>query len=99
MRTVLVTGSEGLVGRAAAARLEAEGWSVRGFDISAGDDLRDERAVLAAVGGCDAVVHAGAIAHDSRGTPADIVATNVLGDPDRRPAGRHDPERGNAGPH
>jgi len=29
--------------------------------------------------GCEAVVHAGAIAHDSAGTPAEIVATNVLG--------------------
>jgi nucleoside-diphosphate-sugar epimerase len=29
--------------------------------------------------GCDAVVHAGAITHDAHGSPADIVATNVLG--------------------
>ena len=29
--------------------------------------------------GCQAVVHAGAIAHDRAGTPAEIVATNVLG--------------------
>lgn len=29
--------------------------------------------------GCDAVVHAGALAHDSAGSAADIVATNVLG--------------------
>jgi nucleoside-diphosphate-sugar epimerase len=31
------------------------------------------------VRGCDAIVHAGAIPHDTRGSPADIVATNVLG--------------------
>ena len=39
----------------------------------------DYDAVLEAVLGCEAVVHAAAIAHDSAGTPADIVATNVLG--------------------
>ena len=42
-------------------------------------DLRDEKAVYEAVRRCDAVVHAGAIAHDTAGSPADIVATNVLG--------------------
>lgn len=79
MRQVLVTGSDGLVGRALVGRLESEGWSVRAFDLSTGGDLRGEAAVLAATAGCQAVVHAGALAHDSRGTPAEIVATNVLG--------------------
>ncbi|MBI2708094.1 MAG: NAD(P)-dependent oxidoreductase [Actinobacteria bacterium] len=59
--------------------MEAQGWVARGFDLKAGDDLRDEDAVLDAAEGCDAIVHAGAIAHDSAGSPADIVATNVLG--------------------
>lgn len=76
---VLMTGSHGQVGSAAAARLERDGWTVRGLDIASGGDLRDEATVREAVAGCDAVVHAGAIAHDSRGTPAEIVATNVLG--------------------
>jgi UDP-glucose 4-epimerase len=59
--------------------LEAAGWTVRCFDMADGQDLRDEDAVRKAVSGCDAVVHAGAIPHDSGGTPADIVSTNVLG--------------------
>lgn len=75
----MVTGSAGLVGRAVVERLSSKGCTVREFDLLAGDDLRDEAAVLAAVEDCDAVVHAGAVPHDSRGTPADIVATNVLG--------------------
>ena len=79
MRTALVTGASGQVGARLLDRLEATGWSARGFDIRAGDDLRDERAVLAAAAGCDAIIHAGAIAHDSAGTPAEIVSTNVLG--------------------
>jgi UDP-glucose 4-epimerase len=53
--------------------------NVRQFDLTDGHDLRDPRAVLEAMHGCTAVVHAGALAHDSAGSPVDIVATNVLG--------------------
>jgi nucleoside-diphosphate-sugar epimerase len=59
--------------------LEAAGWAVEPFDLTDGQDLRDEAAVLRAMQGCEAVVHAGALAHDSAGTPAEIVATNLLG--------------------
>lgn len=52
---------------------------MRPFDLAEGQDLRDAHAVLDAMEGCHAVVHAGALAHDSAGSPADIVATNVLG--------------------
>src|SRR3989442_1161157 len=79
VRRVLLTGSAGQVGRAVGPVLETAGWEVRGFDLRHGDDLRDDAAVLQAVDGCDAVVHAGAIAHDRGGTPSVILATNVLG--------------------
>ncbi len=79
MARVLLTGSSGGVGRATRPVLEAAGWVVEPFDLADGNDLRDEAAVLRAVSGCEAVVHAGAIAHDSAGTPAQIVATNLLG--------------------
>jgi UDP-glucose 4-epimerase len=79
VHTVLLTGAAGQVGGSVAPALTAAGWHVRPFDLVYGDDLRDEGAVAKAVAGCAAVVHAGAIAHDSRGTPTDIVATNVLG--------------------
>lgn len=79
MPDVLLTGSSGGVGRVQAARLAAHGWTVHRFDLADGQDLRDEAAVRQAARGCSAVVHAGAIAHDSAGTPAEIVATNVLG--------------------
>ncbi len=79
MSTVLVTGASGQVGVRLLDQLKMAGWNARGFDIRTGQDLRDEGAVLAAAQGCDAIVHAGAIAHDSAGTPAEIVATNVLG--------------------
>ena len=79
MRTVLLTGSSGQVGRAVAPVLEDAGWSVRPFDLAQGLDLREYPAVLRGAQGCDPVVHAGALAHDSAGSPADIVATNLLG--------------------
>lgn len=79
MDTVLITGSAGQVGRGVVRRLAGDGWTVRGLDLADGDDLRDAAAVAAAVAGCDAVVHAGALAHDSAGSPEDIVATNLLG--------------------
>lgn len=79
MPVVLLTGSSGGVGRAARPALEVAGWTVRPFDIAEGHDLRDSQAVFDAVQGCDAVVHAGALAHDTAGSPNDIVATNVLG--------------------
>lgn len=60
-------------------RFRGSGWQVREFDLALGDDLRCERSVSDAIEGCEVVVHAGAIAHDGGGTPADIVATNVLG--------------------
>ncbi|MGB6455389.1 MAG: NAD(P)-dependent oxidoreductase [Streptosporangiaceae bacterium] len=79
MPRVLLTGSSGGVGRVAGPALTAAGWLVRPFDLADGQDLRDPRAVFDAMAGCDAVVHAGALAHDSAGPPIDIVATNVLG--------------------
>lgn len=79
MPRVLLTGSSGGVGRATRPALEAAGWTVQPFDLADGGDLRDPAAVLDATQGCEAVIHAGALAHDTAGTPADIVATNLLG--------------------
>lgn len=79
METVLVTGAAGKVGRRVSTRLATEGLDVRQMDLVSGVDLRNEADVARAKVGCDAVVHAGALAHDWAGTPADIMATNVLG--------------------
>jgi nucleoside-diphosphate-sugar epimerase len=62
MAKVLLTGSSGGVGRATRPVLEATGWTVEPFDLTDGQDLRDEAAVLRAMRGCEAVVHAAAIA-------------------------------------
>ena len=76
---ILVTGHRGHVGAPLAAHLEGLGHDVAGFDRVDGDDLLDLASVRRAADGCAAVVHAGAIANDSAGSPEDIMAVNVLG--------------------
>ena len=76
---ILVTGHRGHVGAAVAAHLEGLGHEVAGYDRLDGGDLLDAAAVRRAADGCAAVVHAGALAHDTAGSPEDIMAVNVLG--------------------
>ena len=76
---ILVTGHRGHVGTYVAAYLTSLGHEVVGFDRSDGDDLLDLTAVRRAADGCTAVVHAGALPHDTAGSPEDIMAVNVLG--------------------
>jgi len=76
---ILVTGQRGHVGAQVAAHLESLGHEVVGFDRRDGDDLLDLAAVKRAADGCAAVVHSGALAHDTAGSPEDIMAINVLG--------------------
>ncbi len=88
---VLVTGSEGRIGRYLAGVLDGQGYSLRGFDTRADTqaaggpiddrqvgDLRDLPAVRSAMRGVDAVVHLGAIPSD-RGDGAAVMETNVMG--------------------
>ncbi len=54
---VLVTGSEGGIGRALLGQLDAAGVEVRCFDAALGGDVRDADAVRAATSGVSAVIH------------------------------------------
>jgi UDP-glucose 4-epimerase len=76
---ILVTGHRGHVGVQVAAHLGQLGHDVAGYDRVDGDDLLDLASVRRAADGCAAVVHAGALAHDTAGSPEDIMAVNVLG--------------------
>jgi UDP-glucose 4-epimerase len=76
---VLVTGHRGNVGALVARQLAGLGCDVAGFDLADGDDLLDLAQVKRAAAGCTAIVHLGAVAHDSLGSPEQIMAVNVLG--------------------
>ncbi|MCC6446980.1 MAG: NAD(P)-dependent oxidoreductase [Armatimonadetes bacterium] len=84
---VLLTGAAGNVGRVALKRLQAEGYEVTAFDLKQGEgsadwvtgSLTDYPAVLEAAEGCDAVVHAGAIADDWPGQDEQVMAVNAMG--------------------
>jgi UDP-glucose 4-epimerase len=76
---VLVTGDRGHVGVPVAGFLRRCGYEVAGFDRADGADVLDLTAVRRAARGCAAIVHLAALAHDSAGSPEQIMAVNVLG--------------------
>lgn len=76
---ILVTGHRGNIGVPVTSHLARLGHDVVGFDQAEGDDLLDLGQVKRAAAGCAAVVHLGAINHDSAGRPEQIMAVNVLG--------------------
>jgi UDP-glucose 4-epimerase len=76
---LLVTGHRGHLGVPVAGHLEELGHEVVGFDRVDGEDLLDLAEVKRAARGCTAIVHLGALAHDTTGSPEQIMAVNVLG--------------------
>jgi nucleoside-diphosphate-sugar epimerase len=79
--TILITGSEGLVGRALSRRLEAAGFPTLGFDLrrSAAQDIRIPDALASAIAGVVGIVHLAAVSRVIWGErdPTNCVATNV----------------------
>jgi nucleoside-diphosphate-sugar epimerase len=77
---ILVTGSQGFVGRALVRRLKDAGHSVVGLDIADGADVT-RRETFREVGPAQAVVHLAARTYvpDSFADPAGFYRTNVLG--------------------
>jgi UDP-glucose 4-epimerase len=76
---ILVTGDRGKIGAPVADFLRRAGHDVVGFDRSDGADILDFPAVEHAAKGCVAIVHLAALAHDTAGTPEQIMAVNVVG--------------------
>lgn len=78
---ILVTGSEGLIGRRLCNLLTATGVEVRHFDIvrSQAEDVRNEDSLASAVRGVDGIVHLAAVSRVVWGErdPDLCVATNV----------------------
>jgi nucleoside-diphosphate-sugar epimerase len=76
---VLLTGQRGRLGPPIVEALQRAGHEVRGFDLADGGDIRDAQAVTRAAQGAEVIVHAAGLADDRNGSPADIMAINVLG--------------------
>jgi nucleoside-diphosphate-sugar epimerase len=72
-------GIGGNAGVRVAAQLERLGHDVVGFDRVDGMDLLDLAEVRRAAADCVAVVHLGALPHDTAGEPEQIMAVSVLG--------------------
>ena len=85
LRRILITGSEGLVGSALRAALEARGTEVAGLDVrGAGDDegdVRDAERIRQAIAGCCGIVHLAAVSRVVWGErdPETCWAVNVGG--------------------
>lgn len=84
-RRILITGSEGLVGRALHARLEQLGWETAGLDLrgagSEHGDVRSARRVREAIAGCRGVVHLAAVSRVvwAEQDPDNCRSTNIQG--------------------
>ncbi len=86
---VLITGAAGMIGKAAAALLRAQGWDVSLTDIVPAADVTDDDyamcdimdfdAVRNAVRGCDAVVHMAALKNPFFGPGQDVYRINTSG--------------------
>ncbi|MFH1225054.1 MAG: NAD-dependent epimerase/dehydratase family protein [Candidatus Diapherotrites archaeon] len=73
---ILITGSEGLVGRELAKTLERRGHLVRRFDAKLGNNILDAKALASAVKGADAVYHLAAQLDEGA---KDLFRVNVAG--------------------
>lgn len=77
--TILVTGSDGFIGRYVTAELASRGRTARGYDRPR--DVRDRAAMLAAAGGCDGIIHLAGVlgTEETFGGEAHAASVNILG--------------------
>ena len=72
---ILLTGSEGFIGRVLTATLSEAGFEVIRFDATLGQDVRDPDSVQGAMRGCQTAVHLAALTQPA----PELGAVNVLG--------------------
>ncbi|PRQ07547.1 NAD-dependent epimerase/dehydratase family protein [Enhygromyxa salina] len=78
---VLVTGSDGFLGRSVCAELHRVGYTVRPYDLRVGGDILDADQLRRALAGCGACLHLAAIAdlHHAEADPERCELVNVEG--------------------
>ena len=76
---VLVTGSEGFVGRVVCTALLSHGHSVVGFDVANSGDILEPGALSEAARSCDVIIHGPALLGFPGQTPDQIMAVNLQG--------------------
>jgi nucleoside-diphosphate-sugar epimerase len=78
---VLVTGSEGLIGKELSKKLEEKKINVVGYDIKNGQDILDQESLEKIIFDIDGVIHLAAISRVVAGynEPYTAVVTNVIG--------------------
>lgn len=78
---VLVTGSEGLIGKELSRKLEEKKINVVGYDIKNGQDILDQESLEKIICDIDGVIHLAAISRVVAGynDPYKAVVTNVIG--------------------
>ena len=79
--SVLVTGSEGLIGKALSRKLEERKINVVGYDIKNGQDILDKVSLENVLSGINGVIHLAAISRVIAGynEPYKATVTNVIG--------------------
>jgi UDP-glucose 4-epimerase len=79
--SVLVTGSEGLIGKELSKKLEEKKINVVGYDIKNGQDILDQESLEKIICEVDGVIHLAAISRVVAGynDPYTAVVTNVIG--------------------
>jgi nucleoside-diphosphate-sugar epimerase len=79
--SVLVTGSEGLIGKELSKKLEEKKINVVGYDIKNGQDILDQESLEKIICDIDGVIHLAAISRVVTGynDPYTAVVTNVIG--------------------
>jgi nucleoside-diphosphate-sugar epimerase len=75
---VLLTGHRGKIGVATEAALTVGGFTVSGFDLADGDDVRDVDRLVGRGRGASAIVHLAAMPNDD-GPAKEVLDTNVFG--------------------
>ena len=76
---ILVTGSEGIIGKVLCDQLSDAGQEIRRFDLARGQDIRNKPQLCSAIIGCDAVVHLAALLGEEKETAEEIMSVNLRG--------------------